>query len=207
MTNTPAPSDGLDDKMLERCPFCNEADAFVERADFSSCYVVCNNCSARGPTSCDETDADANASEEGEAEPGEMPARRLWNTRTTARLRDDGFPELVERLRVRAGAPVIDLRDDGGVRERVEDLHHPIVGLLRGKLDLSQELIDDLVFSGNLDAIAAAIVEEAASLSALPEQGGEMAEEPDSHSFLAKWERIIKEMGRSPDDAADRGEG
>lgn len=67
---------------LEPCPFCGGTDGFVERADFSDCYVICNDCGARGPTSCDENDDDAQASESGECEPGERPARRLWNTRT-----------------------------------------------------------------------------------------------------------------------------
>ena len=62
------------------CPFCG-GDAFVERADYSSCYVICNDCSARGPVSCDETEADADASENDDVDPGELPARRLWNTR------------------------------------------------------------------------------------------------------------------------------
>lgn len=66
---------------LSPCPFCGAADPFVERADFSSCYVVCNNCGAKGPSSCDETDADAAASECDDVEPGELPARRLWENR------------------------------------------------------------------------------------------------------------------------------
>jgi hypothetical protein len=66
---------------VEPCPFCGGTDAFVERASFSDCYVVCNDCGAKGPPSCDENEADADASESGECEPGEMPARRLWNTR------------------------------------------------------------------------------------------------------------------------------
>lgn len=66
------------------CPFCGSDDSFVERASFSGCYVVCNNCGARGPASDDETDADADATDAGECEPGEMPAVRLWNTRQPA---------------------------------------------------------------------------------------------------------------------------
>jgi hypothetical protein len=69
---------------LKPCDFCGGTDAFVERADLSSCYVVCNDCGARGPTSCDETSADAEASDNGECEPGELPARRFWNTRTNS---------------------------------------------------------------------------------------------------------------------------
>lgn len=76
MTHEHSPSGG------EACPFCASADgAFVERADFSSAYVMCNDCGARGPTSCDETEEDARASEAGECEPGERAAWRLWNTR------------------------------------------------------------------------------------------------------------------------------
>lgn len=66
---------------LKACPFCGKSDAFVERADFSSCYVMCNDCSARGPCSCDENEVDADATESGDVDPGELPARRLWNTR------------------------------------------------------------------------------------------------------------------------------
>lgn len=64
------------------CPFCASTDAFVERADFSSCYVICNDCGARGPTSCDETSEDADATENGQCEPGELSARRLWEKRS-----------------------------------------------------------------------------------------------------------------------------
>jgi len=68
---------------LVPCPFCKSTDSFVERADFSGCYVICNDCSARGPVSCDETDEDVAATDSGECEPGERAARRLWNTRAT----------------------------------------------------------------------------------------------------------------------------
>lgn len=75
---------------LAPCPFCKSTDSFVERADFSGCYVICsgcyvicNVCSARGPVSCDETDEDVAATDSGECEPGERAARRLWNTRAT----------------------------------------------------------------------------------------------------------------------------
>lgn len=66
------------------CPFCASTDTFVERADFSSCYVTCNDCGARGPTSCDETDGDVDATENGDCDPGEMAARRLWSRRASA---------------------------------------------------------------------------------------------------------------------------
>ena len=71
---------------LEVCPFCGCAEPFVERADYSSCYVICNDCGARGPSSCDENEDDANASENDEVDPGELPARRLWNRRHTTSL-------------------------------------------------------------------------------------------------------------------------
>ena len=63
------------------CPFCASTDVFHERADYSSSYVICNDCSARGPTSCDDTAAEALASESGDADPGELAARRLWSRR------------------------------------------------------------------------------------------------------------------------------
>lgn len=69
---------------LEPCKFCDGQDTFVERADFSSCYVVCNSCGARGPTSCNENEGDCAAEDRG-MEPGENAARRLWNTRASAR--------------------------------------------------------------------------------------------------------------------------
>ncbi len=28
---------------LKPCPFCKSSDVFVERADFSSCFVQCND--------------------------------------------------------------------------------------------------------------------------------------------------------------------
>ena len=89
----PAPQDGED-----QCPFCGSSDNFIERADFSSCYVTCNECGAHGPTSCDETEEAANATENDECEPGERPARRLWQTRhreqSIAELRAENEPLL-----------------------------------------------------------------------------------------------------------------
>lgn len=70
-----------DNAKLAACPHCGKQDAFVERSDYSACHVVCNECGARGPVRCDETEADAAASENDEAEPGELAARRAWNTR------------------------------------------------------------------------------------------------------------------------------
>ena len=63
----------MDDVKLLPCPFCGEADAFTERADFSSSYVVCNNCLTRGPTCCQDDDD--------EDEPGKDAAIAAWNTR------------------------------------------------------------------------------------------------------------------------------
>jgi hypothetical protein len=65
----------------DACPFCGKDDTFVERTDYSSCHVVCNDCGARGPVCCDENDADAAATENNDAEPGEMAARRAWKRR------------------------------------------------------------------------------------------------------------------------------
>jgi hypothetical protein len=62
------------------CPFCEGDDAFVERADYSSCFVQCNDCSAQGPTKCQESDD--------EDTPGEHAAIVAWNRRAeTAELR------------------------------------------------------------------------------------------------------------------------
>ncbi|MDX1150173.1 Lar family restriction alleviation protein [Sinorhizobium meliloti] len=61
-------------RKLKPCPFCGQSDAFVERADFSSCYVFCNSCSANGPIECQEADY--------EETPGERAAIRSWNKRT-----------------------------------------------------------------------------------------------------------------------------
>lgn len=74
---------------LKPCPFCKGTMPFVERADFSSCYVVCNDCGARGPESCDENEADARATDSGKFEPGERAAVRLWNSRRRVRATDD----------------------------------------------------------------------------------------------------------------------
>lgn len=59
---------------LKPCPFCGKRDAFVERADFSSAYVFCNACSAKGPSEYQESDY--------EETPGERAAIRAWNKRT-----------------------------------------------------------------------------------------------------------------------------
>jgi Lar family restriction alleviation protein len=64
------------DEQLLPCPFCGEADAFSERADFSSSYIVCNNCQARGPIECQDSDE--------EEEPGRDSAIAAWNNRMEA---------------------------------------------------------------------------------------------------------------------------
>lgn len=61
---------------LKPCPFCGARDAFVERADFSSAYVFCNNCSGQGPTEYRERDD--------EETPGERAAIHAWNKRKRA---------------------------------------------------------------------------------------------------------------------------
>ncbi|ASP29680.1 hypothetical protein CHH26_05110 [Qipengyuania flava] len=80
---------------LKPCLWCNGSNAFVERADLSSCYVVCNDCGAKGPTSCNENDEDC-AAEDAGMEPGESAARRLWNTRPAPKA--DGLVEELEAL-------------------------------------------------------------------------------------------------------------
>jgi len=66
---------------LKPCPFCGTDDAFVERGTLSSCFVMCNQCQARGPDTCPEDDRDLELEEENDWEPGEAAARRLWNRR------------------------------------------------------------------------------------------------------------------------------
>jgi len=79
------------------CPFCGKADAFVERADFSSAYVTCNHCGARGPTDCQESDD--------EDTPGEAAAIAAWNRRDrAARPVSD---EMVERVKSAIKAHVV----------------------------------------------------------------------------------------------------
>jgi hypothetical protein len=58
---------------LLACWFCGKSDAFVERDDLTSAYVMCNACGARGPSGCQDSDD--------EEIPGADAAKRLWNTR------------------------------------------------------------------------------------------------------------------------------
>lgn len=67
---------------LLACPFCKSSDLFVEREDFTSAYVMCNACGARGPTECQDRDD--------EEIPGEAAARRIWNTRLAAQADAQG---------------------------------------------------------------------------------------------------------------------
>lgn len=58
---------------LKACLFCRSVDTFVERSDFTSAYIICNNCGARGPVAVRESDD--------EETPGEASARDSWNAR------------------------------------------------------------------------------------------------------------------------------
>ncbi|MBX5015902.1 Lar family restriction alleviation protein [Rhizobium lentis] len=78
----------------EACPYCGKLDAFVERADFSSAYVFCNACSARGPVACQESDS--------EEEPGANAAIRQWNRRTSKPATHDVAHAAAERFRLLA---------------------------------------------------------------------------------------------------------
>lgn len=82
----------LDEKALAPCPFCGSSDMFTERADFTSCYVVCNDCGSRGPQALQEDDD--------EEKPGEANAIIEWNKRAylTARASAD-VAGVVKRLR------------------------------------------------------------------------------------------------------------
>lgn len=60
----------MDRDKMGACPFCGGIDIFTERADFSSSYVVCNNCLARGPVKCQDDDD--------EDEPGQAAAIAAW---------------------------------------------------------------------------------------------------------------------------------
>lgn len=61
-------------EVLSPCPFCGSFEGpYVERADYSSCYAVCNNCSARGPVKCQESGD--------EDRPGEIEAIKAWDLR------------------------------------------------------------------------------------------------------------------------------
>lgn len=79
------------DKQIEAllpCPFCGDTLPFVERADYSSAYVMCNGCGAKGATKCQEDDD--------EETPGESAAIKAWNARTEAT--HEQYKPLVEAL-------------------------------------------------------------------------------------------------------------
>lgn len=57
------------------CPFCGSADKFVERGSLCDAQVVCNDCGARGPSSCQDSDD--------EETPGARAAIIAWNKRAS----------------------------------------------------------------------------------------------------------------------------
>lgn len=73
------------------CPHCGSHDVFVERADTSSAYVMCNDCACRGPIGSTEGD-------DMEEVPGGIEAITAWNKRTPTEWQDiesaprDGTP-------------------------------------------------------------------------------------------------------------------
>lgn len=83
------------------CPFCGKADLFVEREDFTSSYVMCNDCSARGPAGCQDGPD--------EETPGKDAAELIWNTRAApaqcdVRTGDDpSRDELIESIQYAIG--------------------------------------------------------------------------------------------------------
>lgn len=58
---------------FKSCPFCGSRDVFVERSDFVSCYVQCNDCHAQGPKEMQHSD--------NERVPGRKWAMKAWNHR------------------------------------------------------------------------------------------------------------------------------
>lgn len=79
MTNEAQATDAL-----KPCPFCGSSDVYSERIDLSSSAIICNDCQARGPETCNINDEDVAAEDDKDMAPGENAARRLWNTRTVA---------------------------------------------------------------------------------------------------------------------------
>jgi len=91
------------------CPFCGKSDAFVERADYSSCYVFCNECGARGPTSCNES---GSMSDDTRRPIRKDEADKIWASIEAEKAeRERLMPELGDALRML-----------GRVSQRFEDL-------------------------------------------------------------------------------------
>jgi Lar family restriction alleviation protein len=93
------------------CPFCGGTDQFVERADYSSCFVQCN-CNARGPVGVQSSDD--------EETPGRDDAITEWNRRTEPSPAEVGSEGLVD-----FAIEIFDMSKDGGadltsVREYAE---------------------------------------------------------------------------------------
>jgi len=65
------------------CPFCGSKDLYAERKDLSETVIACNDCGIYGPGGCPENDDDLEKEEVGDLLPGELMARRRWNTRAT----------------------------------------------------------------------------------------------------------------------------
>lgn len=172
---------------LAPCPFCGGSEIFVERVDYSSCYVICNDCSARGPVSCDENDADAEASENDFVDPGELPARRLWNQRAF----------LIERL---TSAPVGEqrAREIARMREVAKDWRRPALAQVEGPNDLK-------IYGGTI----ADDIDRWADLLSTAPSPSPVARVPDRDEIAAELEAAFR-SGRAATDgsvwlsAADR---
>jgi hypothetical protein len=77
---------------LKPCPWCGDTTSFVERADYSSCYVHCNGCGAHGPIGEDTT------ADNSEDVPGYAQAAELWNRRALESASQPGGGEDTARL-------------------------------------------------------------------------------------------------------------
>ncbi len=91
------------------CPHCESIDLFVERADTSSAYVMCNDCGARGPVECQIDDI--------EAEPGGINAIAAWNRRAPAQSIN---AEMLEALRL-ARSQIDDFETDDSTLKLIDD--------------------------------------------------------------------------------------
>lgn len=65
------------------CPFCGSNDLYAELKDLGETVIVCDDCGVFGPAGCPENDDDLAAEEANDLLPGELMARRRWNTRAT----------------------------------------------------------------------------------------------------------------------------